>query len=84
MATDAKNQKPVKTFRSGAVGASIWLRHGEAGSFFDVTFSRSWKSAETGKAGYAQNFCELHLEALSAVALDARAWIANARQIKDA
>ena len=74
-----EDRRPAKTFRHGAVGASIWQREHAAGAYFDVTFSRSWKSAENGETGYSQSFGADHLEALRQVALDAEAWIANAR-----
>ena len=74
------NDKPVKTFRDGAIGASIWARHGKQGAYFEVTFSRSWKDQETGDTGYAQCFSARNLDGLVQVLGDALAWIENAER----
>ena len=70
-----ENRKPIKTFRDGAVGASIWLRQTSAGVFYDVTFSRAWKDEETGKTGYALSFSDRQLDSLADLAGQAKAWI---------
>ena len=69
--------KPAKTFRDGAVGASIWLRRTAAGVFYDVTFSRSWRDEETGRSGYSFAFSDRNLDSLIMVVAEARAWIAD-------
>ena len=46
---------PVKTFRQGAIGASVWERSGKKGTFYEFTVSRSYKGAD-GKSGYAHTF----------------------------
>ena len=70
-------QKPIKTFRDGAVAASVWLRQTSAGVFYDVTFSRCWKSEETGQFGYSQSFSDYHLDPLAELAQEAAMWIAE-------
>ena len=70
-------QKPIKTFRDGAVAASVWLRQSTAGIFYDVTFSRSWKNDDTGTFGYSQSFSDYHLEPLAELAREAAMWIAD-------
>ncbi len=70
-------QKPTKTFREGAVAASVWLRQTSAGVFYDVTFSRSWKNDDTGKFGYSQSFSDYHLDPLAELAKEAAMWIAE-------
>ena len=72
-----ENSKPIKTFRDGSVGASVWLRSTSAGMFYDVTFSRSWKDEETGKSGYAQSFSDRYLDSLMDVIAEAKEWIAE-------
>jgi len=67
--------KPIETFRDGAVGASVWLKNTRAGVFYDVTFSRSWSDEETGKSGYSQNFSDRYLDSLIKVASEAKDWI---------
>lgn len=69
--------KPIKTFREGNVGASVWLRQTKAGVFYDVTFARSWKDELTGKMGYSQSFNDLSLGALARVAGEVDTWIAH-------
>jgi hypothetical protein len=70
-----ENQRPIQTFREGAVGASIWLKESESGTFFDVTFSRSYKNDDTGECGYARTFSQRHLEGLAKVSSQAYNWI---------
>lgn len=70
-------QRPIKTFRDGAVGASIWLRRTASGVFYDVSFSRSWRDEETGRAGYSLTFSDRNLDGLIMVVAEARAWIAD-------
>lgn len=54
--TEAK-RRPVRTFRSGAIGASIWQEStDEGGTYHTITLSRAWKSPKTGKDGYSKNF----------------------------
>lgn len=72
-----ENTKPIKTFRDGSVGASVWLRNTSAGVFYDVTFSRAWKDEETGKSGYSGNFSDRYLEGVIKVADEAKTWIAE-------
>ncbi len=67
--------KPVQTFRDGAVGASIWLKNTQAGVFYDVTFSRAWRDEEAGKSGYSQTFSDRYLDSLLKVTEQAKQWI---------
>lgn len=69
--------RPIKTFRDGPVGASVWLCQTGAGVFYDVTFSRCWKDETTGKFGYSQTFSDYHLQTLIDVVEAARDWIAR-------
>ncbi len=70
-----EQRKPIKTFRDGAAGASVWLKETEAGSYYDIAFTRSWKNDETGKSGYSHTFGDRHLDLLIHVALQVREWI---------
>ena len=49
------NEKPIRTFRSGAVGVSIWQREGKHGTFHEFTMSRSFLARE-GESGYTGSF----------------------------
>jgi len=69
------HQKPIQTFREGAVGASVWLREAQKGPFYEVTFSRSYKNDRTGASGYSQAFPDRLLPTLIRVAERAQAWI---------
>lgn len=65
-------QQPVKTFRRGAVAASIWKRQTPTGfEYLDFSLSRSWKLKSGEKEGYSQNFFEANEEALNEVISDA-------------
>ncbi len=68
------SNKPVKTFREGAIGLSVWERQGKKGVFHDFTLSRSYKDGENGSA-YASTFCEDNAEAVVRVVSEAAAWI---------
>ena len=70
-----ESNKPIKTFRIGPIGASVWLRSTSAGSFYEVTVSRSWKAKDSGVTGYSQSFPERHLDTMIDVAIEAKAWI---------
>lgn len=71
------DNRPIKTFRQGSVGASIWLAHTAAGVFYDVTFARCWKDEPTGEYLYTQRFSDRHLLQLVEVANAAKTWIAE-------
>ncbi|MBI1827313.1 MAG: hypothetical protein HY287_03930 [Planctomycetes bacterium] len=68
------SNKPVKTFRDGAIGLSVWERQGKKGVFYDFTLSRSYKGGENGSA-YASTFREDNAEAVIRVVSEAAAWI---------
>ena len=72
-----EENRPVQTFRDGAVGASVWLRKTRAGVFYDVTIARAWKDEESGRAGYSQTYSDYHLDPLIKVTRDAQLWIAS-------
>lgn len=51
------SKRPVRTVRSGSIGASIWQETGAEGAeYLAITLSRSWKSKNTGKDGYSNKF----------------------------
>ena len=68
------NQKPIQTFREGAIGVSIWQGDGREGPFFDFTLSRSYKRSED-EAGYTGTFHAYNEEAISTVVRQACEWI---------
>lgn len=70
--------KPAHVIRDGAIAASIWQRESATGfSYFEYTLSRSYKSVNTGKAGYSQNYFGKNLAQLVNVIQQASAWIAE-------
>lgn len=73
------SERPIKTFRIGAIGASVWRRNTSGRSFYDVTLSRSWRNKESGKTGYSPCFSERQLDTLIDVAIEAKAWIEEQR-----
>ena len=66
--TEEQPRKPVKTFRSGAVGASVWLKQSNTGLiYYDFSLSRSWKSMASGKEGYSSSYFEANRDELKRV-----------------
>lgn len=58
--------RPVETFREGAIGASVWRREGKNGPFYEFTLSRSYVKSEE-EAGYSQSFRQQNEAALAKV-----------------
>lgn len=76
--TSQQRQGPVKTFRHGAISASIWKRERPDGSeYLDFSLTRSWRSQDGGKYGYSSNFFASNEAELSTVVQDACQWIAK-------
>ncbi len=66
----------VKTFRQGAIAASIWKRQATSGfEYFDFTVSRSWKTSATGKEDYSTSFFIRNVDELHTVIHEAVDWI---------
>lgn len=63
--------KPVKTFRIGALTASVWKNNGS----YSTTFQRSWKDGEEWKNGDA--FFEADLYVIPELSRRASAWISE-------
>jgi len=58
--------KPIRTFRAGAIGASVWERTGKNGSFCEFTLSRSYKNKD-GESAYSGSFRDYDAENIKAV-----------------
>ena len=43
------SNKPVKTFRDGAIKATVWGNESDKGTFYSVDVVRSYKNDETGE-----------------------------------
>ena len=71
---ETETQKPVQTFREGAIGVSVWKRDSKNGVFYEFTLSRSYKKSEE-EAGYSQSFREENEGALEKVIAMAAAFI---------
>jgi hypothetical protein len=68
------DNKPIQTFRQGAIGASIWRRLGANGEFFEFSLSRSFKRSGDD-AGYTQSYRARNAADLLAVIGAASDWI---------
>lgn len=69
-------QKPLKTFRVGAIAASVWNRQTSTGfEYLDFSLSRSWKLKSGEKEGYSTSFFYNNEEALVDVIKQASAYI---------
>ena len=64
-----KENKPVETVRYGAISASIWRHESDNGTWFNVTFSRSYKDGKEWK--HADSFGRDDLLTLAKVASEA-------------
>jgi hypothetical protein len=76
-----KQRVPVKVIRDEAdraIAASIWQREGQEGiPYFTYTISRSFKSKNTAKEGYSNDFYGRNAAAIGNVATKAETWIAE-------
>lgn len=69
-------QKPIKTFRVGAIAANVWKRQTPTGfEYLDFSLSRSWKLKSGEKEGYSTSFFHNNKEALIEVVEQATAFI---------
>ncbi len=59
------SQKPIKTFRVGAIAANVWKRQTSTGfEYLDFSLSRSWKLKSGEKEGYSTSFFHNNEDAL--------------------
>ena len=72
----ATQKKPATTLRCGGIKAAIWMNDTEKGPFYSATFSRSFKDAE-GNWKNSASFGLSDLEAITALAAQAKQWIAD-------
>ena len=71
-----ETQKPLKTFRVGAIAASVWQRQTPTGfEYLDFSLSRSWKLKSGEKEGYSTSFFHNNEHALVDVIEQAAAFI---------
>ena len=71
-----ETQKPLKTFRVGAIAASVWQRQTPTGfKYLDISLSRSWKLKSGEKEGYSTSFFHNNEDALVEVIEQAAAFI---------
>ena len=69
-------QKPLKTFRVGAIAANVWQRQTPTGfEYLDFSLSRSWKLKSGEKEGYSTSFFHNNEDALIEVIEQATAFI---------
>ena len=72
----AESKSPIKTFRVGAIAASVWARQTSTGfEYLDFTLSRSWKLKSGEKEGYSTSFFHNNKDALVRVIEEATAFI---------
>ena len=65
--------QPVEKFTCSSITASIWKNEGEKGVFYNVTITRSYKTADGWK--HSDSFSLTDLEAVSVVLGHAKVWI---------
>ena len=71
----------VRTFRRGAIAASVFRRQNSAGTpYMDIALSRAWKDAKSGKEGYSGSFYARNADDLKAVIDEASSFIEAAEQ----
>ena len=71
-----ETQTPLKTFRVGAIAASVWQRQTPTGfEYLDFSLSRSWKLKSGEKEGYSTSFFHNNEDALIEVIEQATAFI---------
>ena len=69
-------QRPIKTFRVGAIAANVWKRQTPTGfEYLDFSLSRSWKLRSGEKEGYSTSFFHNNKDALIEVVELATAFI---------
>jgi hypothetical protein len=69
-------QRPVETFREGAIAAHVWKRQTSTGfEYLEFSLSRSWKLKSGEKEGYSSNFFEQNQDALISVIKQASDYI---------
>ena len=69
------SKQPANRLRCGNIKATIWENAGEKGPFFSTTFSRPFKD-QSGEWRNGTSFGLNDLEALLAVAREAKEWMA--------
>lgn len=72
------NERPVHEIRIGKVKAAIWMNQTENGPWFNVTFSRVYKTEEGWQSN--SSFWRDELPLLSKVADQAHTWIYEQQQ----
>ena len=71
-----ETQKPIKTFRVGAIAANVWKRQTPTGfEYLDFSLSRSWKLKSGEKEGYSTSFFHNNKDALIEVVEQASEFI---------
>jgi hypothetical protein len=76
MAPQVHKPKPVTTLRCSSIKASIWKNEGMNGPFYNVTVARSYKAPD-GTMKDSESFGLADLDALVAVAQQAKLWVAE-------
>jgi len=81
MATETPKQKPVKQYRRGAIGVSIWKREAQTKDgiviFYSATPSRAFTKDDGKSFQYSDSFDADDLPVLSALLTLAYLWIAS-------
>jgi hypothetical protein len=83
--SDETKQRPVETLRDGSIKASIWKNEGEKGTFFAVTFARTYEDKD-GKLQDTNSFSGvelLRLARLADKAYDRAAKLTRAARVTD-
>lgn len=79
-----KKQRPVETFRDGAVAAHVWKRQTPTGfEYLEFSLSRSWKLKSGEKEGYSNHFFEQNQAALVTVIAQAANYIRSHSHVQE-
>ena len=70
---DTPKTRPVTKFKCSTITASVWRNEGEKGAFYNVTITRSYKTADGWK--HSDSFSLDDLEAVTVVLGHAKVWI---------
>lgn len=70
---DTSKTQPVTKFKCSTITASVWRNERGKGPFYNVTITRSYKTADGWK--HADSFSVNDLEAVNVVLGHAKVWI---------
>lgn len=85
MTHETKN-RPIENIRDGAIKAAIWKNESDNGTFFSVTFERTYTDAKTGEVKSTNSFSGselLRVARLAGKVYDRTSKLAKAAKLTD-